>query len=124
MATNQQTGVPDSPRGRFGRRGEAAAASWYQNNGYRVLASNWRCREGEIDLIVASGDTVVFVEVKARSTTRFGTGADAVDWRKQQKVRSVARHWLAGQPHHFPELRFDVVDVDARGTLQLHHGCF
>lgn len=121
MARNQPITVPNS---RFGRRGEAAAAAWYRHNGYQVLATNWRCREGEIDLIVTAGETVAFVEVKARSTARFGTGAEAVDWRKQQKVRSVARYWLAGQSHHYPELRFDVVDVDGRETLQVHQGCF
>lgn len=125
MARNQTTTPSNrSQRGRFGSRGEAAAAAWYRHNGYRVLANNWRCREGEIDLIVALGDTVAFVEVKARSTALFGTGAEAVDWRKQRKVRSVAQRWLADQPHHYPELRFDVVDVDGRGTLQVYHGCF
>lgn len=122
------TAPVDTQRGgsrrRFGRLGEEAAAAWYRHSGYAVLAANWRCPEGEIDLIVSAAGTVAFVEVKARTTGRYGTGAEAVDWRKQQKVRSVARHWLAQQDQHYPDLRFDVVDVDGRGTLQVHTGCF
>lgn len=122
--TANETAMPTGARGRFGRNAELAAARWYRNFGYRVVATNWRCRHGEIDLIVALGDTVVFVEVKARSTSRFGTGAEAVDWRKQRKVRAVARYWLIDQKQHYPELRFDVVDVDGRGNLQVIQDCF
>ena len=118
---------------RFGQRGENAAADWYVSAGYQVLDRNWRCPEGEIDLIVAKGSTVAFVEVKARSSGRYGTGFDAVDWRKQRRVRSVARQWLAtcrsadvehGSGPFYEELRFDVVDVARDGTVQVRHGCF
>lgn len=108
----------------LGRAGEDAAAAWYTHRGGEVLARNWRCRDGEIDLIVRLGSVVVFVEVKTRSSTRHGSGFAAVDWRKQRTIRRVARHWLAEQHDWFTELRFDVVDVDARGHLQVLESAF
>ncbi len=114
----------DTHAGRFGRYGEECAARWYRSMGCQILAENWRCAEGELDLIVADGSAVVFVEVKARTSSRFGTGADAVDHRKQRKLRLLASRWLAASDHHFADLRFDVVDVDARGTVQVFEDCF
>lgn len=108
----------------FGRFGEAAAARWYRRAGYRVLARNWHCREGELDLVVARGDAVAFVEVKARSSGRFGTGAEAVDHRKQRRIRTAAIRWLDQEPRYVDDLRFDVVEVDRRGHLEVHQDCF
>ena len=114
----------DTHAGRFGRFGEGCAAQWYLHNGYRVLNENWRCSEGELDLIVTDGSAVVFVEVKARSSGRFGSGAEAVGHRKQRKLRLLATRWLSQVNQHYEELRFDVVDVDAKGTVVVHQGCF
>ncbi len=58
----------------LGAEGEDLAARWYEDHGYEVLERNWRRREGEVDLIVRQGKTVVFCEVKTRTTDRFGTG--------------------------------------------------
>ena len=110
--------------GRFGRFGEAAAARWYRRAGYRILDRNWRCREGELDLVVARGSEVVFVEVKARSGGFYGTGAEAVDHRKQRRLRRLAVRWLEASVRGYAEVRFDVVEVDRRGHLRLHHDCF
>ncbi|MGI9594830.1 MAG: YraN family protein [Acidimicrobiales bacterium] len=115
---------PPSHAARFGRFGERCAADWYQRAGYRILARNWRCRQGELDLVVSRGAVVAFVEVKARSSTRFGSGAEAVDWRKQAKVRAVASQWLDVGERYFDELRFDVVDVDRRGSVAVYEDCF
>ena len=114
MASNQDVG----------RAGEAAAAAWYEQHGYTVLDRNWRVRAGEIDLICAAGDTVVFSEVKTRSTGRYGRGVEAVGWRKQQRIRSVAVAWLGRSDVHYPDVRFDVVDVDGAGHVEVHQGCF
>ncbi|MGB5756051.1 MAG: YraN family protein [Acidimicrobiales bacterium] len=115
---------PSTDTGRFGRFGEQCAADWYCQNGYEVLSRNWRCSRGELDLIVARGPLVAFVEVKARSSRRFGSGAEAVDWRKQSRIRSLASHWLDQHQGWYTDLRFDVVDVDRRGHLDVFQDCF
>jgi len=93
-----------------GERGEDAAAAWYENAGYRIVERNWRCAEGEIDVIASLEDTVVFCEVKSRSSDRFADPATAVDYRKQAKVRRAAFRWLEQQPWKH-SLRFDVAVV-------------
>ena len=94
-----------------GRRGERAAETRYVARGYRVVARNWRCRIGELDLVLARGQTVVFCEVKTRRGSRFGGGYEAVDVRKRQKVRSLAEVFLL-QARSFPSaVRFDVASV-------------
>ena len=108
----------------LGRFGEDAAAEWYVASGYQLLDRNWRCRRGEIDLICARGDEVVFSEVKTRSSARYGSGFEAVNWKKQQTIRAVAAEWLQHSSRHYSDLRFDVVDVDANGHLRVAEGCF
>lgn len=110
--------------GALGRRGEDAAVEWYEAHGYEIVARNWRTRRGEIDAIVRRNGTIVFVEVKTRTSARYGTGAAAVGWKKQQRIRSLAVGWLADQPDYHRSIRFDVVDVDARGHVQVFEGCF
>lgn len=115
---------PTSHAGRFGRFGEQCAAEWYLQNGYEILNRNWRCSRGELDLIVSKGTLVAFVEVKARSSRRFGSGAEAVDWRKQARIRSLASNWLDANHGYFADVQFDVVDVDGRGGLEVFQDCF
>ena len=107
-----------------GRRGEALAAAWYEANGYTVLDRNWRCRAGELDLVLAGVDTVVFCEVKTRRSASHGTGVEAVDHRKRRKVREVAMAWLQASDTRYPEVRFDVADVDGAGRVSIIEGCF
>jgi putative endonuclease len=107
-----------------GRAGEDAAAAWYEHRGYRVLDRNWRVRAGEIDLVCTSGDVVVFCEVKTRTSPRFGRGLEAVDRRKQQRIRAVALQWLDRAPGHYDQVRFDVADVDHEGRVEVVEGCF
>ncbi len=109
---------------RFGQFAEAAAARWYRRAGYRVLARNWRCREGELDLVVASAGEVAFVEVKARASDRFGGGLEAIDHRKRRRLRAAAVRWLDEAGAGFADIRFDVVEVDRRGRLRIHQACF
>jgi putative endonuclease len=98
----------------LGARGEEAAARWYEARGYRVLARNWRCREGELDLILGRAGEVVFCEVKTRSSLAFGTPAEAVTRTKQRRLRTLAVRWLgedgAGAGRG-AALRFDVAAV-------------
>ncbi len=100
------------------------AAAWYEANGFEVLARNWRIRAGEIDIIAARPDLVVFCEVKSRTSARYGSGAEAVNWRKQQRVRTVALRWLEQVDRHFADMRFDVASVDGDGNIDLIEGCF
>ena len=126
MVRNTASGWPggDTHAGNFGRFGERCAREWYLAAGCRILDANWRCRSGELDLVVADGPDVVFVEVKARTSNRFGTGAEAVDARKRQRLRVLAGQWLAASHEHFAELRFDVVDVDRNGAVEVYRDCF
>jgi putative endonuclease len=109
-----------------GRSGEDAAAAWYEAHGFVVLDRNWRIARGELDIVAAQLERglVVFCEVKTRSSSRYGSGLAAVDRRKQQRLRALALQWLAAQDRRWPELRFDVVDVDARGHLKVVEGAF
>jgi putative endonuclease len=93
--------------------GEERAAAWYRRNGYAVVARNWRCREGEIDLVCARAGALVFCEVKTRSSLAYGHPAEAVTPAKQQRLRTLARLWLAAQdpPVRYRTLRFDVAAV-------------
>jgi putative endonuclease len=103
-----------SPRQQRGARGEAAAASWYQARGYEVLARNWRCREGELDLVLRSGRTYVFCEVKARASAAFGAPVEAVTASKQARIRRLAARWLQESGARPAAVRFDVASVLGR----------
>ena len=98
---------------RLGAAGEERAAAWYVANGYTVVARNWRCRDGELDLICARRRTLVFCEVKTRSSLAYGHPAEAVTATKQRRIRGLAARWLAEGRAPFPpgELRFDVAAV-------------
>lgn len=94
-----------------GKAGENAALETYLQRGYRVVARNWRCRLGELDLVVARGDTLVFCEVKTRRGAAFGGGYEAVNWRKRAKVRSLAEAFLQEGGARPGAIRFDVASV-------------
>jgi putative endonuclease len=102
---------PD-PRRALGDAGEDLVANWYAETGYRVLDRNWRCREGELDVIVARGSVLVFCEVKTRRSTAFGSPAEAVTITKQRRIRTLAMRWLDEHPEaRARTLRFDVASV-------------
>lgn len=95
----------------FGRTGEDLAARTYETEGYRVLARNYRCQTGEIDLIAERGKTLVICEVKTRRTDFFGDPAEAVTPVKQARLRRLAAAWLGDNPAPGRTLRFDVVSI-------------
>ncbi len=82
-------------------------ARWYRDAGYEVLDQNWRTKSGELDLVLARGDEIVFCEVKARRSERYGSALEAVDRRKQMKIRSLAAQWLRAHDRS-GRVRFDV----------------
>lgn len=110
----------------LGRAGEEAALAHYVRSGYRLLARNWRCALGEVDLVLARGPVVVFCEVKARRGSRLGGPYEAVTWRKQRKLRQLAEAFLAsggaGRAGERAVVRFDVasVSVTPRGRARVH----
>jgi len=75
----------------LGRSGEERVADWYLGHGYEVVARNWRCPGGELDIVVARGRMVVFCEVKTRTSDRFGTPLESVTRAKQARIRSDER---------------------------------
>lgn len=97
---------------RLGRHGEDRVARWYEAQGHEVIARNWRCAQGELDLVVRAGDAVVFCEVKTRSSTRFGSPLEAVGRTRQRRLRSAAAAFLrADPPVGVQTVRFDVAAV-------------
>jgi putative endonuclease len=96
----------------LGDAGEDLVARWYADAGYRVLDRNWRCREGELDVVVARESVLVFCEVKTRRSTAFGSPAEAVTVTKQRRIRTLAMRWLDAHPEaRARTLRFDVASV-------------
>jgi putative endonuclease len=109
-------------RAQRGRAGEDAAAALLEAHGYRIVGRNVRLPGGEIDIIARDGETVVFVEVKARAGGSFGSAVAAVDARKRATLRALATDWLQiAAPR--ARARFDVVTFD-RGRARLHRGAF
>ena len=106
-----------NPRRVLGQRGEALVADWYERAGYEILDRNWRRREGELDLILRRGRSIVFCEVKTRSSNRFGAPIEAITRVKQQRIRTLAARWLGESTLGGGDLRFDVASVMIeRGT--------
>jgi putative endonuclease len=103
--------------------GEDKAAAWYEAHGYRVLARNWRCRDGELDIVARRGSTVVFCEVKTRASAAYGVPAEAVTPAKQRKLRGLAVLWLRASGERAGELRFDVAAV-LGGKLEIIEAAF
>ncbi len=96
-----------------GKRGEQRAERYLRQNGCRILAKNYRAGRHEIDLIAREGatDTIVFVEVKTRTSTRFGRPMEAVNAKKQRFLRLAAEQWLMENDAAEHAARFDVIEV-------------
>jgi putative endonuclease len=126
--------IPSSPKPALepralGRCGEDLAAGWYEAHGYEVLARNWRCRAGELDIVARRDRLVVFCEVKARTSEGFGLPAEAVGPVKQGRLRRLAALWFADQAgsrggrRPGGPVRFDVASVLA-GQVEVIEGAF
>ncbi len=94
-----------------GNLAEALAADFLQVRGLRLIERNYRCRLGEIDLILADGPALVFVEVRLRRSADYGGAAASVTAAKRQRILRAARHYLSGRPER--PCRFDVILLDA-----------
>ncbi|MGH8353521.1 MAG: YraN family protein [Pseudomonas sp.] len=104
-------------RASSGRAAEALACSHLQQQGLRLLAQNWRCRRGELDLVMLDGDTVVFVEVRYRRHAAWGGALESVDARKREKLACAAEHFLQQESRWAKRpCRFDVIAISADGN--------
>jgi putative endonuclease len=109
--------LPDQRRA-TGQAGEAAAVQHLQRRGYVIVTTNWRTRYGEIDIVARDGDTVVFVEVRTRSSAGFGTAGESVGARKRQRLVRMAEAYLQQHAPRSPA-RIDVVTVDGGSVEHL-----
>ncbi|MEV8251172.1 YraN family protein [Microbacterium sp. NPDC076768] len=108
----------------LGRAGEERAAQYLIANGYAVLARNWRCSQGEIDIVAASGTHLAVVEVKTRRTAAYGHPFEAVDRRKLRRLWQLAQAWVSAHPDRTRNLtlRIDAIGIigpdPSRGSLE------
>jgi len=106
-----------------GAYGERVAAAHLVAVGMVILERNWRCAVGELDIVARDGDTLVFCEVKTRTSTDFGSPLEAVTARKAARLRRLAAAWLHERGLHVPDIRIDLVGVlrPRRGAAQVEH---
>lgn len=98
-------------RKQLGKLAEELALRHLQRKGYKILAQNYRCRYGEIDIVALDGHTLVFVEVRAKRSADFGTPQESISRQKQRKIREVARFYLSNELKRGSACRFDAVAV-------------
>ncbi len=103
----------------LGNAGERLAVRELQSRGMSIIASNYRCEAGEMDLIAREADALVFIEVKTRRGNRFGSPEDAVHPRKQQKLIAIAETYLQEQSLDDVDWRIDVVAIEMDGSGKL-----
>ena len=95
----------------LGAIGEKYAVDYLKRKKYNILQLNFFCPYGEIDIIAKHKNSLVFIEVKTRKSTKFGKGLEAVNFSKQQKLRKIALYYLNKNAPTFSALRFDVIDI-------------
>lgn len=107
----------------LGRDGEQAAVNYLEGCGFRILDRNWRCAEGEIDIVAVDRHTFVVCEVKTRSGTRYGTPLEAIGRAKRSRLRKLAVRWLTAHGVRFDQIRIDVVGLlhDGTGGFTIEH---
>jgi len=111
----------------FGKTVESIAAGQLRKQGYKILAQNYRTPLGEIDIIARDRDVIVFIEVKARRSGRFGNAKHAVTLKKQKKIARVAFSYLKAIKQPDARARFDVVAVDTKkkdGSMEIIKNAF
>jgi putative endonuclease len=111
------------PKDVLGRQGEQLAVEYLQRAGFRILDRNYRCSEGEIDIVAADRRVLVACEVKTRSGVRYGTPTEAVTPQKLRRLRRLAVRWVIAHGVIFDELRVDIVGVlrNQSGEYAIEH---
>ncbi|MDQ2756412.1 MAG: YraN family protein [Actinomycetota bacterium] len=114
---------PLPARSTLARYGERLAERYLRERGFTVLARNWRCRVGEVDIVALDGDCLVVCEVKTRRTTAFGSPVEAVTVTKLVRLRRLAATWLAEHDTHVGDVRIDVIGIlrPRRGVCTIEH---
>ncbi|MGL4339495.1 MAG: YraN family protein [Rhodoglobus sp.] len=107
----------------LGAQGEAIAARYLEHAGFVIIDRNWRCHQGEIDLIARDGDELVFVEVKTRSSVLFGHPLEAITARKLSRLKRLAAAWCEQNPGDHSRIRIDAVGiiVPPTGDVEVEH---
>jgi putative endonuclease len=107
----------------LGRRGEELAAEYLVGTGLVLLSRNWRCRDGEVDVIATDGERLIVCEVKTRSGTGYGEPSEGVTPVKAARIRRVAAAWLRTYRVGWCEIRFDIVAVlcPPEGPVTVEH---
>ena len=106
----------------IGARAEEIAAGWLRSEGYRILARNFSCREGELDLVAEKDGVICFVEVRMRASAEWGDPAHTISRTKQRKVVRAALYYLYYHRIQDRMLRFDVISIVGRGvTAEVEH---
>ena len=107
----------------LGKKGEALAAAFFKKRGCKLLKKNYRTPFGEADLIFEDGDEIVFVEVKTRSSEKFGTAREAVTLSKQRRYYKIAQLYGLSVGEEI-NVRFDVIEVDGEGKIEYYKNAF
>lgn len=102
----------------LGRLGESLAAHYLERAGFEILDRNWRCSQGEVDLVTREGGETVFVEVKTRSSTAFGHPFEAITGAKLNRLRKLAGAWREANPDQKGPYRIDGVAVHWAGEVE------
>jgi putative endonuclease len=122
MAAHPMSGWFLGAPARPGEAGETAACRYLESQGFAVVARNFRCRSGEVDVVARQGDTTVFVEVKERHSDSHGQGHEAVTFGKRRRIVRAARLYAAARGLSETPLRFDVVSIDwVDGQPRIRH---
>ena len=105
----------------YGKRSEIIASDYLKEKGYKIITVNYKNKVGEIDIIAKNGNCLVFVEVKARISQQFGHPIEAVNAKKQQKIRAVASVYLMKNRMRDTECRFDVISILGVENPEIQH---
>ncbi len=106
----------------LGKMGEEIAERYLKNKGYVILCRNFRCRQGEIDIIATFENTLVFIEVKTRSNLNYGLPCEAINSNKKNHIKRVAMQYLFKAKVAFDSQRIDVIEIlQEKGKLYIKH---
>ena len=108
---------------KIGTDKEFLALKYLTDMGYKIIKRNYRCKMGEIDLIAKKDNRIIFIEVKYRSTSKYGNSIEAVTYKKRQTIRNVAKHYLLNYYHTLDiPISFDVIGIDKQNITHIKNG--